>query len=185
MGSGGIFASGGSLLELKAGVVISSKNPAGSRAAVAKLAAQLRRSGGSLRSVQIPGTDAAVGVALPGLPVVLDIADGRDAQGHTKFVLGLAEASVSAALNPPSTLASAASRAAAASSLGEAIQPSLMLDVPTLVSLLEGVGLTEDPSIAPAVPYLRASSTVSGGARAAGGEVQRFRLVLGLQRSGG
>jgi hypothetical protein len=185
MGSGGIFASGGSLLELRAAVVISSKDPARSRAAVAKLAAQLRRSGGSLRPVQIPGTDAAVGVALPGLPAVLDIAAGRDAQGRAKFVLGLAEVSVSAALAPSSTLASSASRSVAATALGEGIQPSLMLDVPTLVSLLEGVGLTEDPSIAPAVPYLRASSSVSGGARAAGGEVQRFRLVLGLQSSGG
>jgi hypothetical protein len=185
MGSGAIFASGGSLLELKAAVVIASKDPARSHAAVAKLAAQLRRDGGSLRTVQIPGTDAAVGVALPGLPVVLDIANGRDAQGHTKFVLGLAEASVSAALSPPSTLGSASSRGAAASSLGEGIQPSLMLDVPTLVSLLEGVGLTEDPSIAPAVPYLRASGALAGGARPASGEVQRFRLVLGLQGAGG
>jgi hypothetical protein len=184
MGSGAIFASGGSLLELKAAVVISSKDPARSRAAVAKLAAQLRHGGGSLRAVQIPGTDAAVGVDLPGLPVVLDIANGRDAQGHTKFVLGLAEASVSAALSPSSTLASSASHGAAAAALGEGIHPSLMLDVPTLVSLLEGVGLTEDPGIAPALPYLRASSTLAGGARTGGGEVERFRLVLGLQRSG-
>ncbi len=50
----GIFASGGSLLELKAAIVIDSKNPARSRAAVDKLAAALRRSGGELRKVQHP-----------------------------------------------------------------------------------------------------------------------------------
>jgi hypothetical protein len=181
MGSAAVFASGGSLLELKAAIVISSKSPASSRAAVAKLAAQLRPAGGSLRPVQIAGTDAAIGVALPGLPVVLDIADGRDANGHTKFVLGFAEASVTDALHPASTLASAPPRAAAVAALGEGIQPSLMLDFPTLLSLLEGVGLTEDPSISKFVPYVHAATTLSAGARTSGGEVQRFRLVLGLQ----
>jgi hypothetical protein len=184
MGSAGIFASGGSLLELKAAIVISSKNPAGSRAAVGKLAAQLKRAGGSLRPVQIAGTDAAVGVALPGLPVVLDIADGRAANGRTKFVLGFAEASVAEALRPSTTLAGAAPRAAAAAALGEGIEPSLMVDFPTLVSLLEGVGLTEDPSISKLAPYLRAATTLSAGARPATGEVERFRLVLGLHAGG-
>ena len=180
MGSAGIFASGGSLLELKAAIVIASKSPALSRAAVNKLAAQLHKAGGSLRPVAIAGTDAAVGVAISGLPVVLDIADGRGSSGQTKFVLGFGEASVEAALNPPSTLAAAAPRAAAVSTLGEGIQPSLMLDFPTLLSLLEGVGLTEDPSISKFIPYLRSATTLSGGGRDLGGGAQRFRLVLGL-----
>jgi len=185
MGSAGIFASGSSLLELKAAIVIASKSPALSRAAVTKLAGALRKDGGSLRTVSIPGTDAAVGVALTGLPVVLDIADGRASDGQTKFVLGFGEASVEAALNPPSAMAAAPSHSAASSALAEGIQPSLTLDFPTLVSLLEGVGLTEDPSISKFVPYLRAVSTLAGGGHDLGGEVQRFRLVLGLQKSEG
>jgi hypothetical protein len=185
MGSAGIYASGAGLLELKAAVVIASKNPALSRAAVPKLAAELRKSGGSVRRVSIPGTDAAVGVALKGLPVVLDIADGPDSAGQTKFVLGFGEASVAAALNPQSTLAGAGIRSAAATALGAGTEPSLILDVPTLLGLLEGVGLTEDPSISGFVPYLRALGTVSGGGHDIGGGVQRFRLVLGLQRSTG
>ena len=184
MGSGGIFASGGSLLELKAGVVITSKNPALSRAAVAELADQLRGAGGSLQHLTIAGAEAAIGARLPGLPVVLDIADGRASNGQTKFVLGLGEASVAAALNPPSTLASAASRSAAVSTLGESAQPSLILDLPTLLSLLEGVGLTQDPSISNLIPYLRSVTTLVGGGHEVSGEVQRFRLVLGLQATG-
>ena len=181
MGSAGIFASGGSLLELKAAVVIESKNPASSRAAVNELASQLVKAGGSLQHVTIPGTDASVGARLTGLPVVLDIADGRDANGHTKFVLGFGEASVTAALSPSSTLASAPSRGTAASALGEGAQPSILADFPTLLSLLEGVGLTEDPSFSKFVPYLRSLTTLAGGGHDIGGEVQRFRLVLGLQ----
>jgi hypothetical protein len=181
MGSAGVFASGASLLELKGAAVITSKNPALSRAAVGKLAAQLRAAGGSVAPVSIPGTDAAVGVRLKGLPAVLDIADGRSANGHTKFVLALGEASVAAALNPSSTLSGGAASSAAASALGEGIRPNLIVELPTFLSLLEGVGLTEDPSISKLVPYLRSATTLAGGVRNLTGGAQRVRLVLGLR----
>lgn len=185
MGSAGIFASGASLLELKGAVSIASENPALSRAAVGTLAAQLRNAGASVSATSIAGTDAAIGVRLTGLPVVLDIADGRDAAGQTKLVLGIGEASVQAALKPPSTLAGSAPASAAAAALGEGAQPSLIVEFPTLVSLFEGLGLTEDPSISKFVPYLRAVSTLAGGGHSLGGEVERFRLVVGLQQPAG
>jgi len=100
-------------------------------------------------------------------------------------VLALGEASVPAALNPSSTLASAAPRTAAATSLGEGIQPSLIVNFPTLLGLFEGVGLLEAPSISKFVPYLRAATTLAGGGREVGGEVERFRLTLGLQPPSG
>jgi Protein of unknown function (DUF3352) len=185
MGSAGVFASGTGLLELRAAVVITSKDPALSRAAVAKLAAQLRKTGGSVAPATIPGTDAAVAAHLTGLPVALDIADGRDASGQTKFVLGLGEQSVVSALHPSSTLSSAASTKAAASTLGEGIQPNLTVDLPTLVSLLEGVGLTEDPTLSKVLPYLRSVTTIAGGSHSLGGGVQRVRVVLGLRPASG
>src|SRR5207247_1065441 len=125
MGSAAIFAGGTGLLDLKAGIVIDSSDPARSRAAVAKLAAALAGSGAGVESTTLPGTDAAVGVKINGLPVVLYIADGRDSTGATKFVIGLGEEAVSAALKPASTLASAPSTATAKSTLGEGAQPSL------------------------------------------------------------
>jgi len=186
MGSAGIFASGSSLLELKAAVSIESTNATASRAAVAELAAQLHARGASIRTVSIAGTSAAVGIALSGLPVVLDIASGQDAAGHTKFVLGLGEASVQAALRPQSTMSQgAATQTAAAAALGEGIQPSLTADFPTVLSLIEGLGVSEDPTISKVVPYLRATTTLAGGGRALTGEVQRYRLVLGLQQPAG
>jgi Protein of unknown function (DUF3352) len=185
MGSAGIFASGGSLLELKAAIVIASKDAARSRAAVGKLVSRLRAMGGSPRPAHIAGTEAASGIALMGLPVVLEVAAGRDAAGHAKFALGFGEASIADALRPQTTMSGAASRTAAAAALGEGIQPSLMLDFPTVLTLLESVGLTSDPSLAPALPYLRAATALSGGAHDLGGGVQRFRLVLGLQGAGG
>ncbi len=184
MGSAGIFASGSSLLELKGGVVITSKNPALSRTAVAKLATLLRKAGGSVQPTSIPGTDAAVTARLTGLPVALDIADGPAANGQTKFVIGLGEASVADVLRPSSTFSSAASYSAAGTALGEGGQPSLTVDFPTLLSLLEGVGLSEDPTISKFVPYLRSFTTLAGGGHSLGGGIERFRLVLGLQQTG-
>jgi hypothetical protein len=120
-------------------------------------------------------------VRLSGLPLVLDIAAGHGSDGQPKFVLALGEASVEGALNPPSTLAGAASYAAAATAIGEGAQPSLIADFPTLLSLLESVGLLEEPTIAKFVPYLHAATTLAGGGHDLDAEVQRFRLVLGLQ----
>jgi len=184
MGPAGVFASGASLLELRAGVVITSKDPARSRAAVGELAAQLRKAGVSVSAASIPGAEAAVGVRLNGVPVVLDVADGRAADGQTKFVLGLGEESVAAALDPPGTLSGSPSQRAAAGALGEGVQPSVIVDFPTLLGLLEGVGLLEQPPVSTFLPYLRAATTLSGGAKQLGGGVQRYRLVLGVQGTG-
>jgi hypothetical protein len=185
MGSAGIFAEGASLLELKAAVEIESTDPARSRAAVAQLGAQLRKAGGSLAPVATSGAEAAIGARLPGLPVVLEIAAGRASDGHAEFVLGLGEASVGAALDPPSALSGAASYSAAGAALGEGIKPSIMFDVPTFLSLLEAVGLVEDPTISKFVPYLRTLTTLDGGGRTLGAQAQRFRLVAGLTPAGG
>ncbi len=184
MGSAGIFASGSALLELQGGVVIASKDPARSRAAVGKLAAKLREDGGSVEKASVPGTEAAVEAKITGLPVVLYIAAGRAANGQSKFVMGLGETSVTTALNPSSTLSSSASYGTASAALGEGIQPSLTVDFPTLLSLLEGVGLNEDPTIAPFVPYLRSVTTLAGGGKSLGEGIERFRLVFTLVPSG-
>ncbi|HEX9480908.1 MAG TPA: DUF3352 domain-containing protein [Solirubrobacteraceae bacterium] len=184
MGSAGVFAAGSSVLELKAAVVISSHDPARSRAAVAKLGAALRRAGDEVTHASIAGTEAAVSARLPGVPLQVEIAAGPGASG-AKFVLGLGEASVQAALAPSETLSSAPARAAAASALDEGAAPSVLADVPTLLALLESVGLTEDPSLSSILPYLRATTTLAGGGHPLSGEVERFKLVLGLKQPAG
>jgi hypothetical protein len=184
MGSAGLFASGSGLLELKGGVVIESNDAALSRAAVGKLAALLRKGGGSAQKTSIPGTDAAIAAHLSGLPVVLDIADGRDPSGRVKFVIGIGEQSVAAALSPTATMSASAALGSSAAALGEGIQPSAIVEFPTLLGLLEGIGLSEDPTVSPFVPYLRSLTTLSAGGKSLGNGVERFRVVLGLQSAG-
>jgi len=184
MSSAGLFASGSGIVNLRGGIVLDSKNPSLSKAAVAKLGAALEKTGGSVQSISIPGTDAAISARVNGLPVELDIANGVGAGGKTKFVIGLGEASVQDALKPSSTLLSAASTSTAAGTLGEGIRPSAIVEFAPLLSLLEGVGLSEDPSISHVLPYLRSLSTLVGGGKSLGGGIERYRLVAGLQSSG-
>jgi hypothetical protein len=181
MGDVGVYASGATILELKAAAVIDSTNPAASRAAVAKLASALNKSGAEASTATIAGTEAAIEAKVKGLPVTLVIADGRAANGQAKFVMGLGESSITAALNPPSTMSTGAAVTAAQTALGEGIKPSLAVNFATLLSLLEGVGLGEDPTVSKFVPYLRAATTLAGGGKSLGGGVERLRLVLGLQ----
>ncbi len=183
MGSAGIFAAGSGVLDLRAAVVISSTDQSRSRAAVGKLAKQLRTAGYEVSKATIPGTEAAAAVRLPGVPLIVYVAAGSSPSGP-KFVLGLGEPSVATALSPSSTLAGSPARAAAASALGEGIEPSVLVDFPTLLALLEGVGLNEDPSLAPVLPYLRASSRLAGGGHPLDGGIERFRLVLALRAAG-
>ena len=184
MGSAAVFASGSGLIDLKAGIVITSTNPALSRAAVAELAAVLRKGGASTSPVSYPGAEASVGVNFTGLPVTLDVVDARGAHGQTKFVIGLTEASVASALNPSTTLSSSASYSAASAALGEGIKPSVIVDFPTLLGLLESVGLSEEPAISKFVPYAHALTTLAGGGKSLGEGIERFRLVLGLAQAG-
>ncbi len=184
MGSGGIFASGSGLAELRAGIVINSTNPTLSNAAVSKLAALLRKGGTSVQTTSYPGASASIAVYLNGIPITLNIVNARDAKGQTKFVIGLGEPSVATALNPPSTLSNSATFNAARTVLTEGIQPSLTVDFPTLLGLLEAVGFTEDPTISKLLPYARTLTTLSGGGKSLGEGIERFRMVLGLQQTG-
>jgi len=184
MGETGIYASGTSVLELKAGVVIDSKHAAASRAAVAKLASAMNRAGDEATATTVQGTEAAIEAKVTGLPVTLVIAAGRDSMGHPKFVIGLSSTSVLDALSPSSTMGSSATYTLTKNALGEGTQPTLAVNVASLVSFLEGIGLAEDPSVVGLLPYLRASSDLAGGGKELGSGIQRLRLVLSLQTTG-
>ncbi len=178
-GSGGMFVSGTGLFNLQAALVIASKDPTASRAAVGKLAKLMQGAGAVVTGASIPGADAAASVKLTGFPAVIFIADGQSTGGQTRFVLGLGQASVQGALAPSSTLSSSPAYSSAASALGGGIEPSLIVEFPTLLGFLEGVGLTQSPGVSNLAPYLKSLGTLTAGATSQGG-VERFKVVLGL-----
>jgi hypothetical protein len=173
-GAGGMFVSGSSLFNLQARLVIASKNPTESRAAVNKLASLIRQGGATVANASIPGTDAAVSVKLQGFPAVIFIADGAG-----KFVLGVGQQSVEGAISPSATLSTSPSYSTATTTLGGGIEPSLIVEFPTLLGFLESVGLAQSPGVSNLIPYLKSLGTLTAGATSQGG-VQRFKVVLGL-----
>jgi hypothetical protein len=173
-GGGGMFVSGSSLFNLQAGLVIASKNPTESRTAVNKLASLMRQGGATVANASIPGTDAAVSVKLQGFPAVIFIADGA-----SKFVLGLGQQSIEGALSPSATLSTSPSYSTATAILGGGIEPSLIVEFPTLLGFLEGIGLAQSPGVSNLVPYLKSLGTLTAGATTQGA-VQHFKVVLGL-----
>lgn len=174
-GAAGVFVAGNGLLELQAGLVLDSSAPARSRAAVAKLGALLKTAGASVSPATIAGAEAAESVKVSGLPLALDVG-----AGNGRFALGLGPASVQAALAAEGGLASSQLYKEASSTVGG--EPVLLLDVPTLVGFVEGLGLSESPSLSGVLPDLRSLGELAGGWQQLGGSITRLHLVLGLAK---
>lgn len=176
-GATGVYASGSSILELRAALIIASKNPARSRAAVAEFAQAYREAGGQTSPTSVPGTETAVTVKLPSFPLQLTLAAGQG-----KFVAGLGSASIEEALNPQSTLGSAPSYTTATSTLGGGIQPSALIEVHTLSGLLESLGLNQAPGFSSVASAIAPLGTITaGGGQSLSDGVKRARVVIGLQ----
>jgi hypothetical protein len=175
-GPTGVFAAGSGLLDLTAGVVITSSDDAAARAAVARIAAHLSAPGSTPTALSVPGTDAGLSVPLSGLPIAVDIVHAPG-----KVVIGLGSASVQAALHPTSTLGSSSIGQAAARTLGGGVAPSLLVDFPTLVSVIDGVnGLTGSPIFGTLPGFTSTLSDVVAGTVGSGAD-RTVRVVVNLQ----
>jgi hypothetical protein len=175
MGSAGVFAAGTSLVNIAAGVVITSTDPAASRAAVAKMAKLLAGSGGSVTAVNVASAETTLAVRSANSPLTIDVA-----AGHGKFVIGLGETSIEQALAPSSTLSGSAAYSTAQSTLGTGMKPTLMVEFPTLLGFMEGLNLQENPMLSKIFPYLRQLNTLTAGSGHTG-TLTRSRLVLALR----
>jgi Protein of unknown function (DUF3352) len=174
MGPAGVFVSGSSLAEFNAAAVIDAKEPALAREAVAKLPSILAGSGAAVKPTTVPEAEAAATVNLKGLPVPLQVGAGKG-----KFIIGLGLAPVEAALTPSGTLGSSTTYQQAVKSLGEGMQPALLLSVPTLVSFANLLGLGSSGTLAQVLPYLKTLTTVTAGTKQLG-NVSRTRIMLGV-----
>jgi hypothetical protein len=177
MGSAGVFASGSGLLNLQAGIVATSNDPARSRAAVGKLAQAYQQAGAEVGTTTIPNAEAAVTVRITGFPAVVAIGAGQG-----RFAIGLGASSVQEALSPATALSASATYQAAASTLGHGLKPSALIEFPTLVTLIETLGLNQTAGISAAFPTLQSLRTLTaGGGEQLGNGVTRARVVLSLQ----
>ncbi|MEA2196213.1 MAG: hypothetical protein QOJ25_264 [Solirubrobacteraceae bacterium] len=173
LGNSGLFLSGTSLQTLGGAIVIQSKNPAASKAAVPRIAAALRGLRGvTVRPASVPGADAAISLRLKQLPFPIYVVDGQG-----RFAIGLGLRASEQALHPSSTLASSALYGAASAELGPGLKPTLVLSVPAVAALV----LPQLPAkiAAQVKPYLQAFTVLTLGARHAGTQTAT-RLAVGL-----
>lgn len=177
-GPAAAFAAGTNLFSLQAGLVMRSSAAARSRAAVSEVGVVLGAAGATVRPASIPGTEAAIAARLPGFPAEIDVAAGEG-----RFAVGLGPASIEAALAPGATLAGSPLYNAASKALGGK-KPVAIFELSALTGLIEGLGLQESSSLAPAMPYLRSLGLLAAGEQALGGGITRIHAVLSLQRGG-
>lgn len=176
MGDGAVYARGRSLADIGVVVTIRSKDAAKSRRAVGLLAQAITRAGGQARKATVPGYDTAVQIRLSQrVPISLFLASNG-----ARFSAGINPQALSAVLDPPKTFGDGATYAAASKALGGELKPVFVLDFPTILSFLEGLGLSTNPGFAKVKPYLDALGTLSAGT-ARDGDVARFALALGLR----
>lgn len=179
-GPAAVFASGAGLLNLQAGLVIESSSPERARSAVEMLGAALASTGATVQPRPLPEVESALEVKVSRLPVTLYLGSGGG-----RFAFGIGPASVQSALQSEGGLSESPLYTAAKSSLGGGTKPVAIFSVPSLLGFLEGLGLNENPSVAPTLSYLRPLGTLAAGSQSLGGGITRLHAVLGLQRGGG
>ncbi|HYF24513.1 MAG TPA: DUF3352 domain-containing protein [Baekduia sp.] len=165
MGEGALFVRGSGLKGLGGALVVRSKDPAASRAAIGKIERALRQFGLDAR---VDGSVLTVELGI--LPSDLKIAARGD-----RFVIAVGDAALQAALASGERLGADAAFKQAAGALQD-VEPSLFLDVPRVVELV-GAAFGDDAGFREVRPYLQALGALVGGTKG-DGDVQRSEAAL-------
>jgi hypothetical protein len=176
-GDTGVFVRGTGLTDLGVAIAIQSKNQAASRAAVPRIGALLQGllgKGSTMRRLSGPDIDAGVAITPARVPLVIDVVDGAG-----KVVIGLGDASVHQALHPTTRFGDSAAYRTAAAALGGGVRPVFVLDFGGALTLLDGLGLNNNRSVAKILPYLRTLSTLAVGVGHSGTQTL-VHVALGL-----
>jgi hypothetical protein len=176
MGAGAVYVRGHSLLDIGAVLTVKTKDAAKSTRAVKLLGDLLRQTGREVEPAQVPGYDTAIKSKLSeGAPISIYIA----ANGE-RFSAGVNPEALTAVNAPAKTFGDSEAYANATKSLGGELRPVFVLDFPSVVSLLEGFGLSNNPGFAKVKPYLDAYGSIAVGT-VHDGDVSRFALAVGLR----
>ncbi|MFL5846448.1 MAG: DUF3352 domain-containing protein [Solirubrobacteraceae bacterium] len=175
MGDGVIYARGHSIADIGGALSIKTKNPAKSRRAVGILAQALAKAGANARPAKVDGYDVAVELRSSQAPISLFIAANDD-----RFTLGVNPQAMTDLLQPAEKLGDSDTYDKAVDTLGEGIKPFVLIDTPTIISLIESFGADDSAEYAKVKPYLDALGPISIGS-ARDGDVSRFAFALGLR----
>jgi hypothetical protein len=175
IGDTAFFIRGASVDALDGGAVIEVTDAGRATAAFGKIVGAIRASGSAEpKPVRIAGAETAFAFAEPGAkkPVVL-------ARGADRVVVAYGEEAAAAALSGDAKLAEAGTYGDAKAVLGGDYEPSFLLSLPQVLSLVEAAG-EADADFATAKRYLDALTVVAGGGETTD-ERSVSRLVVGLK----
>jgi hypothetical protein len=171
MGDAAIFVRGSGLQDLGGGLVVQSKDPARSRAAIGRIEQLLRRFGGS--DVRARRSGDTLEIAAQGVPLPIRVqADGD------RFTVAVG-ARTPAALRDGTKLADDAAFKDAAGLLTDGVRPSFFLDVPQVVALVGAVA-GGDPQFDQVRPFLDAYGPAAAGTRR-DGDLTRGQLGVRIR----
>ncbi len=167
------YLGGGSIISLGGALVATTRDPAASARSLAQLEALFKK---DVDVVTRPLGDGRTGFSVTpqGSPVQL-VFEQRDG----KVVAGLGQDSVDAALSPSETLADSPTFKTASDSLA-GLEPSLYLDFGPIASLLNIPGVSTNPNLELAKPYLDRLDYLIAGGGVKDGRVLA-RIVLGVK----
>jgi hypothetical protein len=175
LGDVGGFVRGTSEAELGGALVLESTDDDRAATAFGKFVGLIgQQAGAAPEPVKIAGAESAVTIPAPGAPQKLVLA-----RGEGKMVAAYSVKAAEDALAPDAKLGDAATFKAAEDQLGDDMNPSFVLSVPAVVSLVDAFG-EADADFEEARPYLEAFETVVTGG-SADGDTVRSRTAVTLK----
>lgn len=174
MGQSGLFASGSSISDLGGALAVKSKDPAATKAALAKAKTIAAGAGLKPQPLSVSGADDGFTVAPAGASVEIFAVLAGD-----RFILAVNRSALDQAIKPTAKLADDDAFKTAAATLGDGLRPTFFLDF-RKVSGLIGLAAGSQPGYAQVRPYLDAITTIVAGAKR-DGKLQRQTLVVGVR----
>ena len=174
MGQTGLFARGTSLTDIGGALVVESKDPAATKAALAKARTIVADAGLPAEPLSGNGIDDGFSVTPGNTPIQVFAA-----LAGNRFVLAIGRPALDAAINPAGKLGDDASFKAAAELLGEGMRPTFFLDFPKVSGLI-GLAASGQPSYAEAKRYLDRITTITAGSKREG-DLQLQSFVVGIR----
>lgn len=171
LGGLGGFVRGTSPLDMGAGIVAGSSDPAASK----RFVGRLERLAGSLGETTPTVGGDGFQLRLPDFPQPLVVL-ARDERVAIAIGLGTARDAV----DPPQAFGDEEPAKSAIASLGDGYRADFVLTVDPLVSLMTNLGATSDPEVREVMPYLSAYRSLAVGTKHDDDRTS-FKVVLGLQ----
>jgi Protein of unknown function (DUF3352) len=177
MDDAGVFVAGTSRNELRGALVVKSSDPAKTQRTIDALRRLVGASTGvHISALRVPGADAGFAVR-PASGPRINVGLAGD-----KFVVAVGNASAfsEATRSSGATLGTSSTFTEAASKLGNGLRPSLFLDFPQVVKLIDAFAGNQ-AEFQMAKPYLQTFGAVAAGGKDEGDGIVRYRFAVTLR----